>query len=120
MARCRKNTDEALLLALACGATVENAARSAGVSARTAHRRLKEAAFQMRLQDLRRDMVQRAADVLTAMTLDATKRLHGLQEESVPPSVRLAAIRTVLEYGMKLREQTDLSQRLAALEARMP
>ena len=48
MARTRKTADEALLRALACGATVENAARTAGISARTAHRRLKEEAFQKR------------------------------------------------------------------------
>lgn len=48
MARGRRNADEALLAALACGATVENAARTVGISARTAHRRLKEEGFQKR------------------------------------------------------------------------
>lgn len=57
----RKNADEALLLALACGATVESAARSAGVAERTAYRRLNDPAFRRRLQDLRADMVQRTA-----------------------------------------------------------
>src|SRR5262249_32605480 len=51
MARGRRNTaDEQLLMALACGATVEAAARAAHVSVSTAYRRLREPAFCQRLQ----------------------------------------------------------------------
>jgi hypothetical protein len=63
--RGRKDADEALLVALACGATVEGAARQAGVSRRTAHRRLADPAFLRRLAAARADMVQRATGVLT-------------------------------------------------------
>jgi len=38
--RGRKNADQLLLMALACGATVEAAARSAGISQATVYRRL--------------------------------------------------------------------------------
>ena len=62
----RKKADEALALALACGATVEQAAQKAGVSARTAHRRLAAPAFQRRVREAKVEMVQRATAVLTA------------------------------------------------------
>jgi hypothetical protein len=74
----RKRADDALLLALACGATVEGAARQAGLSERTAHRRLKESAFQARLQALRADMLQRAAATLTAASQEAVQTLVTL------------------------------------------
>ena len=43
--RGRKAVDEELLLALACGFTVEQAAARAGVSAGTLQRRLRDPAF---------------------------------------------------------------------------
>jgi len=44
--RGRKEADEALLQALACGATVETAAQRAGIGERTAYRRLADPEFQ--------------------------------------------------------------------------
>jgi hypothetical protein len=35
---------------------------------------------------------------------------------TAPPAVRLGAIRTVLEFGMRLRVVTDLEERLEELE----
>jgi hypothetical protein len=118
VARSRKNADEALLRGLACGATVENAARAAGISARTAHRRLKEEKFQKQLRDLRAEMVQRTAGLLTASGLEAGKTLMSLLDPTMPAAVRHAASRSILEYGLKVREIAELEARLAALEAR--
>ena len=55
----RKKAEDLLLMALACGATVENAARQCGLSERTVYRRLDEPEFQRRLQQIKADMVQR-------------------------------------------------------------
>ena len=118
MARSRKNADEALLRGLACGATVESASRAAGISARTAHRRLKEEAFQKRLRDMRAEMVQRTAGMLTASGMEASKTLIDLLNTENPPAVRRSAAQTILELGLKLRENTEIEERIAALEAR--
>jgi hypothetical protein len=114
--RGRKNADEALLLALACGATIESAAAKAGVSRRTATRRMADPEFQRRHQQIRADMVQRTAGVLTAAGLESVKTLLELQQANQPPAVRLGAARAVLDSGIKLREVADLEDRLAALE----
>jgi hypothetical protein len=106
-------------MALACGATVENAARTAGIGTRTAYRRLKEEGFHQRLRDLRLDMVQRTGGMLTASGMEAVKTLISLQEASASPAVRLGAARTVLEFGIKMRETTELAERIAALEAQV-
>ena len=115
----KRNADHRLLLALACGASVEQAARQAGVSESTAHRRLVDPAFRQQLQALRADMVQRTAAALTAAASEAVRTLLDLLKPTVPYAARLGAARSVLELGVKLREAAELEERLAALEERL-
>jgi hypothetical protein len=112
----RRNADEQLLMALACGVTVENAARQAGISPATAYRRLADASFRRRLQALRGDMVSRTAGTLTAAASEAVRTLLELLKSPAAAAVRLGAARAVLEMGMKVREAADLEERLAVLE----
>jgi hypothetical protein len=114
--RGRRQADEMLLIALACGATLEAAAQKAGVSKATVQRRLQDPEFQKRLQEVRSDMVKRAAGTLTAASAEAIKTLLSLQQTTVPPAVRLGAARSILEIGIKMREVADLEERVAALE----
>jgi hypothetical protein len=115
----RKAANEALLAALACGATVEGAARQAGVSRRTAQRRKADPDFSRQLSEARAEMVRRASGGLAAAALESVKTLLSLQASANPPAVRLGAARAVLEIGMKLRETVDLEERLAAVERRL-
>jgi hypothetical protein len=112
----KRNADEALIAALACGATLENAAKTAGVSARTAHRRMRDPEFKQRLDAFRADMVHRIAGMVTAANAQAVKTLIELQDPSKPPSVRLGAARALLEFGIKLRDSAEMEQRLTRLE----
>src|SRR5262245_18067035 len=104
----RKKADDALLLALACGATIENAARQCRLSERTVYRRLRDPEFRLRLQEVRSDLVQRTAGLLIAAAMEAVKTLLVLQKESAPAAMRLGAARAVLEIGIKVREVADL------------
>jgi hypothetical protein len=115
----KRQADQKLLLALACGATVEAAARQAGVSESTVYRRLDDAEFRRQLQTMRGDMVQRASGMLTAASMESVKTLIVLQNTSTPPAVRLGAARSVLEIGIKLREVADLGERVKALEEQL-
>ncbi len=112
----RKKNEDPLLLALACGATVEAAARQCGLSDRTVYRRLQDPEFQKKLENVRADMIQRSAGMLTAAAGEAVRTLLALQKDSIPAAVRLGAARAVLEVGMKLRQMVELEQRLAELE----
>jgi hypothetical protein len=112
----RRRADDALLLALACGAQVEAAAAKAGVSSATAFRRLKDAEFRARLDAARADMVARATAMLTAAAMEAVKTLLDLQGVKQPPATRLGAAKSVLEIGNRLRTEVDLAARLGALE----
>jgi hypothetical protein len=115
--RDRRRADQTLLTALACGATVENAARKADLGERTVYRRLADPAFRAQLDRLRAEMVQRTAGMLTGAGMGSVKTLVELQQDaSVPPTVRRGAARDVLQLSVKFREVADLEQRIAALE----
>jgi hypothetical protein len=115
----RKSADETFLIAIACGATVESAAAKAAISSRTAHRRLLTPDFQIRLKEVKTEMVQRAAGMLTAAALESVKTLLALQESTNPPATRLGAARSVLELGVRLRESAELHERMNELESRL-
>jgi hypothetical protein len=106
-------------LALACGASVEQAARQTGWSERTIFRRLRDPKFCRELQAVRDDMVRRSAGMLTAAAGEAVKTLVTLMAGNVPPATRLGAARAVLEIGIKVREVSELAERVAALEDRL-
>jgi hypothetical protein len=117
--RGRRSADDLLRMALACGATLENAARQAGVSESTVRRRVKDPEFQHKLQTLRAEMVQRTSGALTAAGTESVRTLLDLQKPTAPPAVRLGAAKATLELGMKVRETAELEQRLATLEERL-
>jgi hypothetical protein len=112
----RRRADDALVMALACGATVEAAAAKAGVSSATAFRRLKDPEFKARVDAARAEMVQRVTAMLTAAAMEAVKTLLDLQGGKQPPATRLGAARSVLEIGNRLRTENDLAARLEAAE----
>jgi hypothetical protein len=113
----RKKEDESLVLALACGASVEAAARQCKLHERTVYRRLEDPVFRARVQEARGEMVKRSAGLLTAAAGESVRTLMALQKAPTPPAVRLGAARAVLELGIKVRELVDLETRIAALEA---
>src|SRR5262249_37366410 len=121
MARtCGKKADQVLLQALACGATVENAARKAGISERTAYRRLDDPAFVQQLEKLRADLVQRTAGMLSGAGVAGVTARGALQQApAVPAAVRRGCARDVLEFGIKYREAAHWELRIAALEERL-
>jgi hypothetical protein len=92
--------------------------RQAGVSVSTVRRRLQDPDFCRKLEALGAEMVQRMARGLTALGAPALQALAELLRASTPHAVRLGAVRSALEIGLKVREAVVLEQRLAALEAR--
>jgi hypothetical protein len=109
-------SNETLLVALACGSTVEAAAAKAGLHKRTVYRRLDDPDFRQQLQEFRLNMLERTCAMLTASSMEAVKTLLSLMERSVPHVTRLGAARSVLELGVKMRDLVEVEQRLAVLE----
>ena len=118
--RISKGQEQAFVTALAFGATVENAARKAGISERSAYYRRDDPTFQARLDQMRLDTLLRTGGMLTGATLVSVKTLVDLQQDAaVPAAVRRGAARDVLELAVKYRESTGTEQRVAALEERL-
>jgi hypothetical protein len=114
--RKEKVSDDSLLKLLACGATVESAARKLGVAERTVYRRSAKPEFKQRLQALRHEMVERNANTAAALGPEAFRNLLELMSAPQPPMVRLRACDTILRMGINLREHDDLTKRVTALE----
>ncbi len=110
--------DDLLAAALAAGAKIVEAAQAAGVSERTAHRRLADPAFRQRVEDARRDHVRHIGGRLTALSDEALDALAELlHAPRVPAAVRCRAALGVLAESLRWREQADVEQRLQAIEA---
>jgi hypothetical protein len=114
----RKSGNQALTLALASGLTVEAAARQANLAPRTAYRRLAQPGFRREVDALRADMAEQALGRLTEGMTAAADTLRALLSAR-SESVRLAAARSILELGPRLREAAELEQRLRDLEDRL-
>ena len=118
MSKARK-ADDALVLALACGLSAEQAAKQAGVSPATVYRRLQDPAFQTRAEELRHEMLTRAAAMLAAAGVESVRTLADLLMPAYAPAVRLTAARSILDLGVKLRSLVELEGRLLDLEDRV-
>jgi hypothetical protein len=111
----RKNADENLALALAAGLTLRESAQAVGISERTASRRWADPGFRRQVSALRGEMVARSLGTMADGMAEAAQVLRGLLG-SANESVRLAAARSLLVLGVKLRESVEVEQRLQALE----
>ena len=113
--RGRKSADQAIIVALAAGRTVERAAQTAGVGETTVYRRLRNPEFCQQVNKARAAFTERATAQLSAASTAAVRTLRQLLK-SESDAVRLAAARSILELGTKMREANELEQRIIALE----
>ncbi len=107
---------EALVMVLAAGKPVTEAARLAGVSERTAWRRLNDPAVRQQVRDARAALIDHTVSRLAAASMGAAATLVALLDAESEP-VRLRAAVAILEQTVKLRDSEELERRLAALEA---
>jgi hypothetical protein len=95
--------DDQLFQALVSGCHIENAASIAGVSVRTAYRRLADPTFRSQLQDARQNIRESILAKLSDAGHDAVGTLWELMETAEDESVRLRAAKAVLDSLKKLR-----------------
>jgi transposase len=110
--------DTELILALAQGKSIREAAAIAGVGETTVYRRRQDPAFRREVSELRMDMYREAAGLLARSMVPAVGTLLSLQKAE-SEMARLGAARTLLEFGMRISEAIDLAERIAALEERL-
>jgi hypothetical protein len=106
---------EQAAFAVARGLTNGEVAKQAGAGERTVKTWKALPAFRQRVAEIRAEMTERALGRLTdgldfAVTA-LRKMLTAKSEQS-----RMSAIRTLFDVTLKLKEQTELEDRMAALE----
>jgi hypothetical protein len=94
----RHNADSALIAALAAGMTYADAAQAAGVSARTARRRMNEEPFRSQMAVARADLVERAVGRASDSVVDAVDTLRELMHSASSETARLGAARALLDF----------------------
>ena len=112
-----KKNDEKLLLALLTTSTISGAAEKAGVTEKTIRNRLSDNDFRAEYKRRQSMTLDAACKALQEAMTDAVDVLTDIMKETRASAAnRISAARSVLEYGYKLTELTDLAARVAALE----
>ena len=89
--------DDQLFQALVSGCHIENAASIAGISVRTAYRRLADPTFRSQLQEARQSLRESILAKLSDAGHDAVGTLWDLMQTAENEGVRLRAAKTVLD-----------------------
>ena len=89
--------DDQLFQALVSGCHIENAASIAGISVRTAYRRLADPTFNGQLQDARQSLRESILAKLSDAGHDAVGALWELMQTADDEGVRLRAAKAVLD-----------------------
>lgn len=111
----RQNADSALIAALTTGATIKEAAKDAKVSERTAYRRLEDPGFKAQLSAARDLLIGETVGRLVAATSSAVDTLQELLADE-RSTVRLGAARSIIEQALRIREASELAERVTRLE----
>lgn len=108
----------AAVVALAAGETTRQAAKAAGVTARTVERWCADPEFAADVTATRAQMLATVAGQLTAAGGEAVATLRAVMADpDAKPHAKVQAAREILAALLPLREHVDLEQRLAAIEA---
>lgn len=108
------------LLALLTQPTKEKAAAAAGITSKTLRGYLDDPEFQDEYRKAFAEPVEDATRKVQQTLDPAVAVLREIMEDrDENGQVRVTAARSVLEYGLKMTEQTDILTRLQDLEATM-
>ena len=107
--------DKSLVIALAKGASQDEASRLSGLSTRTISRRMSSKAFCRRVRDCRRRLFDETTGKLADAGVEAVGILLELARSAEGESVRVAACRAILSLGDSYHKGEELEQRVAEL-----
>lgn len=109
--------DELIIAALITGASYEQAATAAGVSARTVRRRMADEDFASEVRSRRAERATRLSAALLDIGHQAIEVLsEALADENA--GIRLKASQAVLTLGQRYRREVEVMDRIDALERR--
>jgi hypothetical protein len=110
--------DSVLALALATGASVNEAAERAGVDRKTVQRKLADPEFRREVSEFRGEFIAATLGRMADNMTRAADRLAVLLNDA-NPSIQLRAIRTMMSFGLRFRDSVDIAERIHDLEAEL-
>lgn len=109
---------EKLLAALLTSRTKKEAAAAAGISDRTMRSYFEDKEFCQRYREAFAGVVQDATRRAQQLLEPALSTLQTVMEdEEIPAQARITAARSIIDYSMRLTEQSDIMRQLDELEA---
>jgi hypothetical protein len=115
----KKDIDEQLVTALSTGMPVTAAASACGVSRSTAHRRLADEGFQVRLAQARAEVAERILGRFTSLMESVVGVIERALGDDAPVRVQLSAAKLLLDVRAGLAESVDRDRRLARIERQL-
>lgn len=113
----RDPQDELILAVLVAGGSYEDAAAAGGVSARTVRRRMSNEDFAAEVRSRRAERATRISAALLDIGHQAIAVLSEAMEDD-NPAIRLKASQAALTLGQRYRRETEMMDRIEALERR--
>jgi hypothetical protein len=111
---------ERAIIALLSEPSITKAARAANIGDKTLRRWLDSEAFSRAYHAARKAVTRQATARIQAAMSKAVETLKTIMtDDQKPASSRVAAARTILDYGLKFSELEDIESRLSALESQM-
>ena len=106
----------AAISALMTTSTVRQAAEKSGLSEKTIRNYLDDAEFRRELRDAAAERTNAISRQLTDISTEALTFLDIIiRSDEVPPTAKISAIRTALEYSLKFYELSDITRQIEEL-----
>lgn len=98
---------------------ISKSCKIANITEKTAHKYLKNGLAE-EINKVRKRQIEKTFQKLEYASLKATDTIIDiLEDEKCPKSVKLNASKSVLDYALKIREQTEIIERLEGIEKRI-
>lgn len=108
--------DNLLAMALASGTSPTEAAKQLEISRSTIQRRMNDPEFRRLVSNLRGEMLASAMGRISDSMTKAAETVAELLD-APEPYLRLRAARMLFQFGLRMREELDLNDRVRDLEA---
>ena len=100
--------------------TIADAAAALGISERTAHRYMKDAAVRAALFSAQQEVLRAACQRALQETMRALSVLVDIASDAMAPAAaRVSAARTIIDAATKLYDVANLTERVRALEQKV-
>lgn len=108
---------EKLLAALLTSRSKKEAAAAAGIAERTMRTYFEDPEFCQRYREAFAGVIEDATRQAQALLMPALSTLQTVMEdEEIPAQARITAAKSIIDYSLKLTEETDILEQLRELE----